>query len=458
MRIHPQIKTYIKFFFILFFSTSFFSQVTFSAKDSNFTNIFFDEVDSSLYFISENSSVKYSLKNWQRKTKLIHGDPFRKKPLFPVSVEGENYFLDKLGGIVYKLKRDSLHRIDKSFTHKMQIDCAVFTYKNNIYKFGGYGFWSNRNFITKFNFETKQWDLVSHKNTKELPEGTHQSYAKVIGDYLYVFGGVKNNKYNPLKKEINKELWRFDLKMGIWKNLGELNIPLKYIDLDRMFDFNNSIVLFHQDEIYTINLKENKLIKYQKNGVSLLLSFTIKPFILNNQIVAIFDDGQEKEKQTLKKLDFTTILGPKLEVKTFVKNRILKLQIIILIAILVTIYGLFSALKRSRKNKNKIIVTKKGAFFFKKKRMHLGDLEHKIISLLLQSEKVIYTSDLLNIMDAPQFNYSHQTRILNDVLQKINDLYKTLSQQESNLIVTRKSSLDKRLKEYVIDKNIFVVK
>ena len=103
-------------------------------------------------------------------------------------------------------------------------------------------------------------------------------------------------------------------------------------------------------------------------------------------------------------------------------------------------------------------MTKKGAFFFKKKRMHLGDLEHKIISLLLQSEKVIYTSDLLNIMDTPQFNYSHQTRILNDVLQKINDLYKTLSQQESNLIVTRKSSLDKRLKEYVIDKNIFVVK
>ena len=448
----------MKFFFILFLSTSVFSQVTFSAKDSNFTNTFFDEVDSSLYFISENSSVKYSLKNWQRETVQIYGDALKKKPLHSISVKGKNYFLDKLGGIVYKLKKDSLHRIDKSFTHKMQIDCAVFTYKNNIYKFGGYGFWSSRNFITKFNFETKQWDFVSHKNSKELPEGTHNSYAKVIGDYLYVFGGVKLNKFNPLKKEINKELWRFDLKMGIWENLGELNIPLKYIDLDRMFDFNDSIVLFHQDEIYTINLEENKLSKYQKNGLSFLLSFTIKPFILNNQIVAIFDDGQEKERQILKKVDFTSILGPKLEEKSFVKSSNLTLQILISIAGLIAVFGLFFVLKKSRKNKNKIIVTKKGAFFYKKKRMHLGDLEHKIIDLLLQSEKVIYTSDLLNIMDTPQFNYSHQTRVLNETIQKINDLYKTLSQQEKNLIVTRKSSLDKRLKEYVLDKSVFVIK
>lgn len=448
----------MRFIFLLFFSTTVFSQATFHAKDSNFTNTFFDEVDASLYFISENNSMKYNLQNWQRETVQIYGDALKKKPLYPISVKGKNYFLDKLGGIVYELNKDSLFRIDKSFMHKMQIDCAIFSYNNNIYKFGGYGFWSNRNFITKFNFETKQWDLVSHKNSKELPEGTHQSYAKVIGDYLYVFGGLKTNTYNPLKKEINKSLWRFDLKMGVWKNLGELNIPLKLIDLDSMFDFNNSIVLFHQDEIYTIQLEENKITKYQKNGFSFLLSLTIKPFILNNQVVAIFNDGQEKEKQIIKKVDFTTILGPKLEEKPFIKNRDLTFQIIKLIAVLMAVFGLFLLLKWKNKNKNKIIVTKKGAFFYKKKKMHLGDLEHKIIILLLQSDSIIYTSDLLNMMDTPQLNYSHQTRILNDSLQKINGLYKTLSQQESNLIVTKKSSLDKRLKEYVIDKNIFVIK
>jgi len=263
-------------------------------------------------------------------------------------------------------------------------------------------------------------------------------------------------------------------------NMNKQSIILNYnpnINSDNAYNFsqaaNQQLELSENTEVAlykaylqrkAIVIPEDETIEFEfKNAIDRFQSenynyYNPATFILNNQIVAIFDDGQEKEKQTLKKLDFTTILGPKLEVKSFVKNRILKLQIIILIAILVTIYGLFSALKRSRKNKNKIIVTKKGAFFYKKKRMHLGDLEHKIINLLLQSEKVIYTSDLLNIMDTPQFNYSHQTRILNDVLQKINDLYKTLSQQESNLIVTRKSSLDKRLKEYVIDKNIFVVK
>ena len=92
----------------------------------------------------------------------------------------------------------------------MQIESSVFTYKNEIYKYGGYGFWSNRNFITKFNFETNQWDFVPHLNSKELPSGSHKSIVKMIEDDLYVYGGLKVNEFNPNIIEDNNEIWKFN--------------------------------------------------------------------------------------------------------------------------------------------------------------------------------------------------------------------------------------------------------
>ena len=58
------------------------------------------------------------------------------------------FLVENLGGLVYKLVGNKLIRIDQSFTHKMQVASTVFFHNDTIYRYGGYGFWSQRNFFT----------------------------------------------------------------------------------------------------------------------------------------------------------------------------------------------------------------------------------------------------------------------------------------------------------------------
>ena len=67
----------------------------------------------------------------------------------------------------------------------MQIESSSFIYKENIYKYGGYGFWSDRDFITQFDLTTYEWELVPFSNSKTKPKGSHKSIIKVVGDDLY---------------------------------------------------------------------------------------------------------------------------------------------------------------------------------------------------------------------------------------------------------------------------------
>ena len=71
------------------------------------------------------------------------------------------YLSQGLGGLVYELRGNKIVRLDRSFMHKMQINAQNFEYDNRIFRFGGYGFWSVRNFFTYFDLNTKEWEAYS---------------------------------------------------------------------------------------------------------------------------------------------------------------------------------------------------------------------------------------------------------------------------------------------------------
>ncbi|USQ03550.1 hypothetical protein [Aquirufa antheringensis] len=86
-------------------------------------------------------------------------------------VNNKIYLADNLGGMVYELRQNELVRIDQSFEHKMQINSASFTFDNRIFKFGGYGFWSARNFFTYFDLNSKEWEAYSPVQGDQIPPG-----------------------------------------------------------------------------------------------------------------------------------------------------------------------------------------------------------------------------------------------------------------------------------------------
>jgi hypothetical protein len=118
----------------------------------------------------------------------------------------------------------------------MQIAASLFSYNSDIYKYGGYGFWSHRDFITRFERETKEWELVPFDKSDVLPRGRENAIVKVIEDDLYIIGGYTLPRKNPLLSPIQTyDIWRFNMISGIWTSLGNIK---KYIGAAFRFSQN----------------------------------------------------------------------------------------------------------------------------------------------------------------------------------------------------------------------------
>ena len=116
------------------------------------------------------------------------------------------YFIGKYGGEVFKLNKNEFIRIDRSFTHKMQMGSSLVVHNDTIFKYGGYGFWSMRNFFTYYNDLTSEWEIVSPSGSESLPKGSRDSTIKTNKGDFYVYGGITLNEFNPLEYVINDEV------------------------------------------------------------------------------------------------------------------------------------------------------------------------------------------------------------------------------------------------------------
>lgn len=87
---------------------------------------------------------------------LLFGDSMVINPV------GTHYiFLYKKGG-------DYVTRIDNSDFHGQNFERSLFKFQNNIYAFGGYGFWHSHSKLIRYNWSDQEWDLV--RLNGELPD------------------------------------------------------------------------------------------------------------------------------------------------------------------------------------------------------------------------------------------------------------------------------------------------
>ena len=114
-----------------------------------------------IYLFSKNNYLKLDVEKYKISKPLeFNNNGFDINNFTPIKINDVFYFVQNVGGLVLKLNKNNLTRIDKSFTHKMQIASTVFKYKNEIYRYGGYGFFSARELMVKFDFETNEWESV----------------------------------------------------------------------------------------------------------------------------------------------------------------------------------------------------------------------------------------------------------------------------------------------------------
>ena len=75
-----------------------------------------------IYFFSKNNYLKLDVANYKISESFeFNNNGFDIKNYTPIKINDVFYFVQNVGGLVLKLNKNNLIRIDKSFTHKMQI-------------------------------------------------------------------------------------------------------------------------------------------------------------------------------------------------------------------------------------------------------------------------------------------------------------------------------------------------
>ena len=440
---------------LLLFSTFSFSQ-TLVVSDTDLMNTYISIENERMYLFYTDRIIDVNLKDLSTKENLFDFLKIKIKDFIGVSVNFNDYFLDPQGGGVYLFENHKFKRIDTSYKHRMQIESSVFTYKNEIYKYGGYGFWSNRNFITKFNFETNQWDFVPHLNSKELPSGSHKSIVKMIEDDLYVYGGLKVNEFNPDIIEDNNEIWKFNFINKVWKKLGVNNLQRDNILNNTKIDYGNKSLFFDRKTSSTIGIDfiNNKITTYKSSTLLNSLSPLPISFFYKNKFFLFVRENPSSPIIVLKTRNKDEVLGEIIDQKSFYRNQsstIILLFIIGSILILIIIYKIIRGVNKKR---NKLSVKVKNKIKFKNKEVNLDDISYEIVKILIHNDFVL-SKDILPLLKNPHIDYAHSTRIMRDTLFQINFKLKTLIKSEIDVIVIKKSDYDKRIKQYSINKSLF---
>ena len=436
-------KQYLLFIFFPFFLFGMFDRAGFIGNNNG-----------KIYVIKDNFLNVYNYNEV-----IIEKYPIDFVPLefgFPKSFQSV-FIKDKLfissvgGGMVYSIVNDTLKRIDNSYNHKMTIESAVFTHRDTIFKFGGYGYWSSRKFMTFFSFETKEWEFYKQTGSNS-PPGSHNFNWSISGDDFYFFNGRIVDANNGLLTGRNDDLWKFNFSSRSWSNLGKVNLS----------DYNFNMVKSNVDKfgssyVFDATISENSVYKldFQNN---ILSSFDIPnkysgigkwSFIENDTIY-------ELRKNIFVKTPLKEIFNDATRVDTNLYNSSQTLidgfsrALLFFILVIVVLYFL-----NDFNIKSKPRLTSQG-IKIKRDLIRLSGNEIKILYKLIKSTEVL-SVDLYNLVENKSLSYPQNNRIKVNAIKSINSkIYKSLGVQ--SFIDSKKLLEDKRVAIYFISrKNLILV-
>lgn len=129
------------------------------------------------------------------------------------------YFLYPGGGVLYRFKNNVIERIDESFAHRNQLTGSFFMHNEELYLLGGYGYWESNSYLTKFDFQSGNWNLVSVSGQipeKGINQGTYVKKEAVISVFNFYETTASSSK-------LNANLYELDLEAFTWSKKGAMN-------------------------------------------------------------------------------------------------------------------------------------------------------------------------------------------------------------------------------------------
>lgn len=351
-----------------------------------------------------------------------------------LNINSQLYFIHISGGAVYGLVENEFKRIDNSFNHKMTNYSDSFIYNDTIFKFGGYGYWSSRNFLTYYSFTSNEWEYYK-TNGEIIPTETSMFNSALVDNKYYVFNGKQVDYNSGANEKRVSDLFVFDFQSRSWENLGNITFMnytignLSEKGIEYIIDNNSS-----ENFGYSINYDKNLITKYKidKNSIGLGKN----SFILNDTIYLI------KEGRVHKHILQDFFSSPIKSSKFYANNPLVfwKLCVAILsvLAIICSIYFYW-------KKKSKISI--RGNYLFFNGNKIIFDDKEILILKKIKSKNYVLSQEIYDLIENKELSFPQNNKVKNDYIIQINK--KILSQFGiQNFISSNKLTKDKRITTY----------
>lgn len=407
---------------------------------------------------------RYTIKNWSESNLYSY---------FVVTGNNELLMIDWVDGTISRIRGNEVDSTGSIKNQKMFIETNVFQDQSDVYLYGGYGFWSARNRLVKVG-DDYNWEPVittnasSGKTDKKYPPGAFENQMLVINQEVYLFNGRTVNPEDPLEKPHFDEVWTFDFKKRSWQKKGRINLKLFpgtpqariLIPLaDRAYIF--------RDEKGVVELfpQQNKAVIYNHSLISIEVFrselWRLAPFYRNGKIY-FYRNLHPASTRTFDKMEFELksvsipeFLGQKTGEENFYSEdwKLLndwRFWSVMLILVTYLTYRLSGGIKTGPR----LELTETG-LRYKSKDYEIPPVHLTVLKKLYEAGGPVPSAEILRLVENPGLQYSHNNRVKNEVIQRLNIQLQSILNTKEELIRLTSSESDKRYKWYELRRDRF---
>jgi len=433
--------------------------------------VFFKSFDNKIHLLKNNINYVFENKKWVKKT--LELAPSKRDSLVVFLKKGftntnfktinfpdKTYFVLNGGGPVLLFDNKNLTRVDNSVEQRNQFGAALFSHENKIFTYGGYGFWTYKDYLTYFDFSSNQWERHKFDTKNNFnPEGRGKPIFHKTKDTLYVLGGKTSFSGNTLIDRDLKDVFIIDFVSNTIKPVNKQINP----NLSLLSSSNNGFELDGQKAYLTVD--GITLFDFKKNQLTVHSPYINGEFVFKNKKqntpLLSFSDSivfikEDKNFKTLSFVSEETILkSSKKTTNIFITEKAkIPYKKIIAISfaffIVIFLFNLFSY----KDYLNKFILHDEFWLYFASNKIMITEDQSKIIKIL-ESKGEFSSLDLNSVLSKKKtYAKSHLTFLRQSFVEELNSVYNRLTGDKEDLINSKKNPSDKRQIIYFTGKKI----
>jgi len=456
------VKRFVSYAVLLFFNFSL-CQIQLPVSDSIANYLFAKSEKEKLSIITTNGIFELNNNSWdyfafpsssfKQEIKEI-GVEFSHKEYLSVSTSNDFYLVSVGAGPVFKKDGNQFIRIDNTSLHRNQVWGSFFVYNDKIHIYGGYGFWSFKDYITFYDPNIKQWDIV-YNNSAYVPKGRGKAISLITSDdKLFVLGGTTISSQSAMYSVDNDDVFYFDLIKKEFVDLGKISEPISSKHtLFTLPSIDRSSFLVESDSILKFDFNDMSYTSYKNFNAKVNIDNKFPTFIVDKSIFYISGNNGIK---TLDQIDLNSLDQSIYSKSTFPivsEKRDNSIENILIALIGFAFFWIILKLFLYKDHIKALLLFDEKAIYFKNNSVEISSKEKKFFTLLSENN-FISAPQINKIISSKNYSKSHLTSIRNEFISDINSKLYDLTGNKTSVIETKHPE-DNRIKAYKTDANSF---